>query len=76
MHEEKSVQRTVELPSTVTERYPLTCGDVRRVAPKSPEIGQSHEELDVLRAKFATSILLPVCLADGQRNRRARAVGR
>ena len=28
-----------------------------------------HEELAVLRAKFATSIVLPVCLAGGQRSR-------
>jgi Transposase IS116/IS110/IS902 family len=38
----ESVQRTVELPSSVTGRCPLTCGDGRRVAPKSPEIGQSR----------------------------------
>jgi hypothetical protein len=28
-----------------------------------------HEELAVLRAKFATSMVLPVCLAGGQRSR-------
>jgi uncharacterized membrane protein len=37
----ESVRRTVELPSAVTRRCPLTCGDEYRAAPKSPEIGQS-----------------------------------
>ena len=33
-----------------------------------------HEELAIMHAKFAASILLPICLADDQRNRRARRV--
>jgi len=50
-----SVQRTVEPPSTVTGRCPLSCGDGRRAAPKSPEIGQSPADLsgagDFVRAR-------------------------
>jgi len=43
MAQGESVRRTVELPSAVTRRCPLTCGDECRVVPKSPEIGQSPD---------------------------------
>ena len=69
-----SVQRTVEPPSTVTGRCPLSCGDGRRAAPKSPEIGQSPADLsgagDFVRARVwcaEPGIMWPGGLLSGSR---------